>query len=167
MPLLTDLKTVSQDSSFLKVPALSWCLQGLDSSMLMLSRFSHVWLFETLWTVACQAPLSIGFSKQESWTGCHFPLQEFIRTQEMNPSLSSALAGEFFTTELPGKPLKYYLWYKINWILKTLCCAKAARHKRSHIVWFHPFEMSIYMKMSRTDTPLKTQSKFSGFWVGG
>ena len=35
----------------------------------LLSCFSHVWLFATLWTVACQAPLSIGFSRQEYWSG--------------------------------------------------------------------------------------------------
>ena len=35
----------------------------------MLSRFSHVWQFATLWTVASQAPLSVGFSRQEHWSG--------------------------------------------------------------------------------------------------
>jgi len=35
----------------------------------MLSCLSHVWLFVTLWTVAHQAPLSIGFSRQEYWSG--------------------------------------------------------------------------------------------------
>ena len=34
----------------------------------VLSRFSHVQLFATLWTVACQAPLSMGFSRQEYWS---------------------------------------------------------------------------------------------------
>ena len=34
-----------------------------------LSCFSRVWLFATLWTVACQAPLSMGFSRQEYWSG--------------------------------------------------------------------------------------------------
>ena len=34
----------------------------------MLSYFSHVQLFETLWTVAHQAPLSMGFSRQEYWS---------------------------------------------------------------------------------------------------
>ena len=38
-----------------------------------LGHFSHVWLFATLWTVACQAPLSIGFSKQEYWCGFPYP----------------------------------------------------------------------------------------------
>ena len=40
----------------------------------MLSCFSHVWLFVTPWTVACQAPLSMGFSRQEYWTGLSCPL---------------------------------------------------------------------------------------------
>ena len=39
----------------------------------MLSSFSHVRLFVTLWTVACQAPLSIGFSRQEHWSGLPCP----------------------------------------------------------------------------------------------
>ena len=39
----------------------------------VLSRFSRVWLFVNLWTVACQSSLSIGFSWQESWSGLPFP----------------------------------------------------------------------------------------------
>ena len=31
----------------------------------VLSHFSHVWIFVTLWTITCQAPLSLGFSRQE------------------------------------------------------------------------------------------------------
>ena len=37
--------------------------------MIVLSRFSCVWFFVTLWTVACQAPLPMGFSRQEYWSG--------------------------------------------------------------------------------------------------
>ena len=39
----------------------------------MLSHLSRVRLFVTLWTVAHQAPLSMGFSKQEYWSGLPFP----------------------------------------------------------------------------------------------
>ena len=39
----------------------------------MLSRFSHIWLFATLRTVAHQVPLSIGFSRQEYWSGLPCP----------------------------------------------------------------------------------------------
>ena len=41
---------------------------------LVLSRFSHVQLFVTLWTVARQAPLSMEFSRQEYWSGLPRPL---------------------------------------------------------------------------------------------
>ena len=39
----------------------------------MLSHFSRVWLFATLWTIAHQPPLSMGFSRQEYWSGLPFP----------------------------------------------------------------------------------------------
>ena len=52
----------------------------------VLSLFSCVWLFATLWTVAHQAPLSMGFSRQESWSGWPCPLQGIFQTQRSNPS---------------------------------------------------------------------------------
>ena len=47
----------------------------------------HVRLFATPWTVACQAPPSMGFSRQEYWNGCHFLLQGIFLTQGLNPGL--------------------------------------------------------------------------------
>ena len=47
---------------------------------------SHVRLFVTPWTVAHQAPLSLGFPRQE-WSGLHFPLQGIFLTHELNPCL--------------------------------------------------------------------------------
>ena len=47
-------------------------------------------LYPTLaipWTVACQAPLSVGFSSKNIGVGCHFLLQGNFPTQELNPSL--------------------------------------------------------------------------------
>ena len=46
---------------------------------------SHVWLFETLWTVVYQAPLSMRFSRQEYWSGLLFPPPEIFPTQGLNP----------------------------------------------------------------------------------
>ena len=43
------------------------------SNACMLSRFSHVQFCVTLWTAAHQAPLSMGFSRQEYWSGLLFP----------------------------------------------------------------------------------------------
>ena len=48
---------------------------------------SRVWLSETLSTVACQAPPSKGFSRQEYWRGLPFPLQGIFPTQGSNPGL--------------------------------------------------------------------------------
>ena len=41
----------------------------IELLLLLLSRFSHAQLCSTLWTVARQAPLSMGFSQQEYWSG--------------------------------------------------------------------------------------------------
>ena len=49
--------------------------KGFLGLLLLLSRFSRVRLCATPWIAAYQAPLSLGFSKQEHWVGCHFLLQ--------------------------------------------------------------------------------------------
>ena len=46
--------------------------------------FSRVWLFATLWTVAYRAPPSMGFSRQEYWSGLPFLLQRIFLTQGLN-----------------------------------------------------------------------------------
>ena len=66
----------------------------------VLSRFSHVQLFETLYTIACQADLSMEFSRQEYWSVLPCPPPGAL----LNPGIeaesltSPALSGEFFTT---------------------------------------------------------------------
>ena len=69
---------------------------------------SHVTLFVTLWTVACQAPMSVELSKQEYWSGLPFPFPRDLPDQGIEPvSLSSpAWQVDFFTTAPPGK--SYY-----------------------------------------------------------
>ena len=55
------------------------------------------------WTVACQAPLSTGFSRQEYWSGLPLPSPGDLP----NPGIeltSPALVGRFFFSEPPGKP---------------------------------------------------------------
>ena len=58
----------------------------------------------TLWTVAHQAPLSMGFPRQEYWSELPFLSPGDLPNPRIEPS-SPALAGRFFTTELPGKPI--------------------------------------------------------------
>ena len=64
---------------------------------------SHVQLFATAWTVICQAPLSMGFPKQQYWSWLPFPTLVDVPDLGIKPE-SPALAGGFFTTEPPGKP---------------------------------------------------------------
>ena len=66
----------------------------------MLSHSSRVQLFATLWTVAHQAPLSMGFSRQEYWSGLPCPPPGDLPDPGIKPAslMSLALAGEFFTT---------------------------------------------------------------------
>ena len=69
-------------------------------SVCMLSHFSCVPLSATLWTVACQAPLSMGFSRQEQWGGLLCPPPGDLPIPGIKPTAlkSLALAGRFFTT---------------------------------------------------------------------
>ena len=63
------------------------------------SRFSHVQFFATLWTVVRQAPLSMGFSRQEYWSGLPCPLPESFHHRDQT-RISYALEGGFFTTDI-------------------------------------------------------------------
>ena len=71
----------------------------------VLSCFSHVWLFATLWTVTFQAPLSIGFSRQEYWSGLPCPPPGDLPHPGIEPVslMSPALKGGFFTTSATWK----------------------------------------------------------------
>ena len=72
----------------------------------MLSHFSHVWLFMTPWIVACQAPLSMGFSSQKYWSGLPCQLPGIFPTQGLNPYLLCLLhwqAGSLPPAP-PGEP---------------------------------------------------------------
>ena len=65
--------------------------------------FSHVQLFVTPGTVAHQTPLSIGFSRQDYWSGLPFPFPGDLSNPEIK-SWSPALQADCVSTELPGKP---------------------------------------------------------------
>ena len=66
---------------------------------------SHIQLFATPWTSACQAPLFMGFSRQDYWSGLPFRLPGDLPDPGIKPEspVSPALADRVFTTESPGK----------------------------------------------------------------
>ena len=73
----------------------------------MLSRFSRVRLFVTLLTVTCQDPLSMGFSRQEYWSGLPYHPPRDLSDPEIEPTslISPALQADSLPTGAPGKPL--------------------------------------------------------------
>ena len=60
----------------------------------------------TLWTVICQAPLSMGFSRQEYWSGLSFPPPRDLPSSGIKPTspVSPALQADSLPTEPWGKP---------------------------------------------------------------
>ena len=70
-------------------------------------HFSCVWFLETLWTIACQPPLSVGFSSQEYWSGlpCSPPGGLPDPGIQLMCFTSPALAGRFFTTSAAWEAL--------------------------------------------------------------
>ena len=82
-------------------PRIGWRGPHLrTASACLLSHSSHVPLFVALWTAARQAPLSVGSSRQEYWSGLPCPPLGDLPDPDIKPmSLTSpALAGRFFTT---------------------------------------------------------------------
>ena len=64
------------------------------------------------WTVVHQTPLTMGFLRQKYWRGLPFPPPEDLPNPEIEPE-SPALAGGFFTTQPPGKPMANICIYEI------------------------------------------------------
>ena len=71
----------------------------------VLSHFSRVWLFVTLWTVTHEAPLFMGFFRQKYWRGLPCPPPGDLPNPGIKPMflMSSVLAGRFFTTSTNWK----------------------------------------------------------------
>ena len=94
--------------------------------------------FTTPWTVALQAPLSMGFSRQKYWSGLSFPSPGDLPEPGIKPA-SPSLAGRFFATEPPGE--SRYLSYRISkenrdYHRRTLPSGERA-HFQSHSGWLY------------------------------
>ena len=81
-----------------------WSLRSVLSHVCM---HAQLCLTATPWTVIHQAPLSMGFLQQEYWSGLPFPSPGYLPNPRIGPAsaVSLALAGRFFSTEQPGKPV--------------------------------------------------------------
>ena len=82
---------------------------GCVCACVQAQMLSCVWLFVTLCTVACQAPLSMEFYREEYWSGLPFPTLEDLPDPGIEPMspASPALAGRFVTTVPPDVLLNF------------------------------------------------------------
>ena len=83
-----------------RINLIATILNDPPSCTCVLSCLSHVQLFETLWTIAHQAPLSMGFSRQEYWNGLPFLPPGDLPNPGIEPESlpSPALTSRFSTT---------------------------------------------------------------------
>ena len=100
--------------------------QAFTSGLPMTICFSCVWLFVTPRTIARQAPLSMGFSRQEYWSGLLCPPPGDLPNPVIEPAslTSPALAGGFFTTNATWQALSFLIWIYVYWFssLEYLSC---------------------------------------------
>ena len=83
-------------------PESMW-LGGLPICLCWAQSLSRVQRFVTSWTVAYQAPLFMGFSRQEHWSGLPFPSPEDLPNPGIEPR-SPALQADSLPSKPPGKP---------------------------------------------------------------
>ena len=92
-------------------------LKGADSELLVWIKVCHslsrVHLFAIPWTVACQAALSMGFSRQEYWGGLPCPPPGDLPSPGIEPG-SLALQADSLPSKPPGKPNMHTTTYKID-----------------------------------------------------
>ena len=88
------------------MPYLKSCIVHLSVHVCMLNHFSDVQLFATIWTVVCQALLSMGFSGQECWSGLPCLPPEDLPDQGIKHTspIPWALSADSLTTEPLNKP---------------------------------------------------------------
>ena len=100
------------------IPSLfTWNYHSIVNQLWVLSCFSHVWLFATLWTVASQAPLSMGFSRQEYRSGLLCPTPGDLPDSGIQPgsptlqadSLPLSYQGVSYWSGLPCPPPNSYI----------------------------------------------------------
>ena len=80
---------------------------SIESEKVKVKSLSHVWLLVTPWTVTCQAPLSMGFSREEYWSGIPQPSSRGSSgpRDRIFVSCSSCIVRRwFFTTDPLGEP---------------------------------------------------------------
>ena len=100
---LLELEQYNPDSVITTVVKGVLCASYHSIFVVIVWSLNHVQQFATPWTIAHKARLSIGFARQEYWSGLSFPSPGDLLNPGIEPK-SPTLAGKFFTTEPPWNP---------------------------------------------------------------
>ena len=100
---------------------------------------SRVRLFAIPWTVACQAPPSMGFSRQEYWSGLPFPSPGDLPDPEIESGSPALQADQTLLSKPPGNPQSYCMWH-LNHTL--------------HMIFYSNLRFYITTRDNRITTPL-------------
>ena len=98
-----------------------------------MKSLSRVRLFATPWTVAYQAPLSMGFSRQWYWSGLPFPSPADLPDPGIEP-VSPALAGGFFMAEPQGKSIftPHTVFFSLFIFMEFFCAQHSVKHTENN-----------------------------------
>ena len=109
-------------------------------NLAVVESLSRLWLFVTLWTVAHQAPLSMEFPRQESWSGLPFPFLGDLPDPGIEPR-GPTFAGGFFTSWANREALcALYLYNNYN-----TCYAALSRPFVSDRLWPHKLQPARFL----------------------
>ena len=100
------------------------CLEGFSTSQMCAELLSHVQYFATPWTVTCQAPLSVEFSRQEYWSRLPFSSPGDIPDPGIEPG-SPVLQADSLPSEPPGKPNPHHLGFVYSLTKLIILCLQA------------------------------------------
>ena len=133
------------------MPQLNYFQKQNNNLCIFWYLFSHCIVsapFAIPWTIVLQAPLFTGCPRQEYWNELPFPSPGDHPNPGIEPA-SPALAGRFFTTELPGKTIMTYTSVQIHRkVLCNVCSLIKIKTKMIKIIWsqFSIFFSDIHSK---------------------
>ena len=98
-----------------------WAISSLSSEMVKWKSLSHVQVFETLRTVACQAPLSMGFSRSEYCSGLPCPSPGYLPNPGIKPRSSTLQVGSLLSEPPENESVVFLLVSLIKPVLSCSC----------------------------------------------
>ena len=131
--------------------------------LLLLGRFSRVRLCATPWTAAHQAPPSLGFSRQEHWSGLPFPSP----MHESEVAQSCSTLRDPMDCSLPGSSIHGIFQVTVlEWGCHRLLCIKRQSMQKQSILrqWKGPSKYTQRTLQNTETSCCKNVTFFSGYW---